>query len=633
MCGIAGYWHSNGTQTTDLIQAMNRLQKRRGPDDEGYWFWQNGEEQGRAFSGEDTTPGWKNQLPDINCQLSIPHQLAFAHRRYAVIDLSDAGHQPLVVGQYVLLYNGEIYNHTDLRSELQSLGAVFHTHTDAEVIVRSYEQWGTSCFERFRGFFALVLFDFRAQTLLFARDPMGKAPLYLLRREGDLYFASDIKPLLAACPEERTRVWNDSVIHYLKSGLRDFNYHTFWENIHSIPAASWLCIHLKTGHTEQATYWQLPEHRNENRSIEEASDALFDLLRQSLQRRLVADRQVGFTLSGGLDSSAIAAMYAQLPNAGKVPAFTVRHNNPAFDETKFAGMVVKAYPAHFEHIIIDGDAHDLLQDWDAFLEIQEEPFHDPALYADFFQQKILKSHGVDININGAGGDELLAGYPANFLPHMQWLKKQGVGSFLQIAADVKGIFENLSMPELWQIWQKRQRKQPPLFDPLLHLPVGTLPAISSDFETSMRQRMGPWLMHYWLRSQHKNYMQVPVEPRLPFLDVDMVEYCFTLSPALLIRNGWTKYVLRYAMRGHLPKEVLWRKRKMGFPFDTKNWLLQHEPALKNLLLRDADNPWINTRAIAGAYSDLLHSDPQMLWRMVCLSGWHIKIMRGQTSGL
>ena len=633
MCGIAGYWLSKGTQSIDLIQAMNRLQKRRGPDDEGFWFWQNGADEGTAWAGEDTVPTLKKQLPDIRHKDFIPHQLAFAHRRYAVIDLSDAGHQPLLLGQYALIYNGEIYNHADLRSELQTRGVVFFNNTDSEVIVRSYEYWGTACFERFRGFFAIVLFDLRTQMLLFARDPLGKAPLYLLQRADAWYFASDIKPLLEACPEERAKVRTASVMNYLQSGLRDFNYQTFWENINSVPAATWIRLHLKTGRVEQQTYWQLPERSHEKRTAQEASSVLYDLLRQSLQRRRVADRQVGFTLSGGLDSSALAAVYAQWPNAGKVPAFTVRHKDPAYDETPFAKMVVNAYPAHFEHIIIDGDAYDLIPEWDSFFDIQEEPFHDPALYVDFSQQKILKSHGVDVNINGAGGDELLAGYPAYFLPHLRWLKGQGVGSFPQMATDVKGIFNNLTFSEMWGAWQKRKRRNTPDNHPFFRIQVAAAPAISPDFEVSMRQRMGTWLMHYWLRSQHKNYMQVPVEPRLPYLDIDLVNYCFTLSPGLLIRDGWTKYLLRHAMRNHLPLNVLWRKRKMGFPFDTKNWLLRHETALKTLFLRDHDNPWMDTRAIRDSYSLLLRSDPQMLWRMACLSGWHLRIIRGQSFGL
>lgn len=134
-------------------------------------------------------------------------------------------------------------------------------------------------------------------------------------------------------------------------------------------------------------------------------------------------------------------------------------------------------------------------------------------------------------------------------------------------------------------------------------------------------------MYYWMRSQHKNYMHVPVEPRLPYLDVDLVDFCFTLPPDYLIRNGWTKYLLRRAVADILPPEIVWRKRKMGFPFDTKTWLMQQEQALCHLLRRDLDNPWIDVPAVLKCYPVLLKHDAQLLWRLVCLSLWHLKMIR------
>lgn len=154
--------------------------------------------------------------------------------------------------------------------------------------------------------------------------------------------------------------------------------------------------------------------------------------------------------------------------------------------------------------------------------------------------------------------------------------------------------------------------------------------MSGNFSTAMQQRMGEGLMYYWMRSQHKNYMHIPVEPRLPYLDVDLVDFCFTLPPDYLIRAGWSKYLLRHAMQELLPAAVVWRKRKMGFPFDTQAWLAQQESALLLLLRRDADNPWIDVTAVQGSFRKLLKTDAQLLWRLVCFSLWHLRMIRRET---
>lgn len=629
MCGIAGYWEKTTGTMPGKLPAMIRLLKHRGPDDEGYWFWDPTTRTGHAFSGADTVPALRKNLPDINRHPPIPHQLALGHRRYAIIDLSDAGHQPMLQNGLVLVYNGEIYNFQSLREELAALGCVFSTGTDAEVILQAYRQWGKDCFARFRGFFAFALFDTGNNTLLLARDPLGKAPLYLLRQKDAFYFSSDIKPLLEVCPEERTRIRSSAVTGYISSGLRDTGNHTFWENIDSLPSASWLEFNLESGETSSGVYWQIPETRLSTHAISlpSAAATLRTLLQQSLERRLVADRPIGFTLSGGLDSSALAALYAQNPGHPRAPVFTVQYADPKQDETPFAREVIRRYPAHFEHIIINGDARTVADEWDTFLEIQEEPFHDPALFTDFHQQRILKTHGVDININGAGGDELLAGYPAYYLPHIRWLLQQGPRYWTAVAADAGGILENIPVPELWRILKRRVVSNPVPASRFLRTEIKPAFILSGDFSTVLRQRMGEGLMYYWMRSQHKNYMHIPVEPRLPYLDVDLVDFCFTLPPDYLIRGGWTKYILRHALQELLPPTVVWRKRKMGFPFDTAAWLAQQEPALAELLRRDMDNPWIDVPAVLRSFRVLLNRDPQLLWRLVCFSLWHLRFIR------
>lgn len=633
MCGIAGYWQQQGAAGNGTLSAMTDLLAHRGPDDEGYWLWDQSAQKGRAFRGNSSATGLPGRLSSFRETPETLHHLAFGHRRFSIIDLSVAGHQPMQVQDTVLLYNGEIYNFQALRAELENLGHTFFSRTDAEVVIRAYLQWGKDCFSRFRGFFALALFDMRKNTLLLARDPLGKAPLYLMRRPGACYFASDIKPLLVACPEEREQVRRGAVAEYIGHSLRDVGNRTFWENITTLPAASWLQIDLKTGESTHAVYWSIPEQRLSSKDItlQYAAIQLRDLLSQSLQRRLIAERQVGFTLSGGLDSSALLALYGQAPDAPKMPVFTVQFADPKYDETGFARQVIRRYPDHFEHIIVDGGARTLSDEWNTFFEIQEEPFHDPALFTDFYQQRFLKASGVDINLNGAGGDELLAGYPAYYPLHMRWLWQQSWGKWPEIIADARGVFENIPLADLWTILKKKWGAHADSqADYFLRSPAKQTFAMSKDFSESMRQRMGEGLMYYWMRSQHKNFMHLPVEPRLPYLDVDLVDFCFTLPPDYLIRGGWTKYLLRHAVADILPPEIVWRKRKMGFPFDTKTWLMQQEQALRQLFRRDMENPWINVPAVLKYYPALLKNDPQLLWRLVCLHLWYLKMIRNES---
>ncbi len=634
MCGIAGYWKQHAQATPDLIAGMTRQLAHRGPDDEGYWLWNNDQQRGTSWSGDDTAAGIRAQLTPLATAGNYPHHLAFGHRRYAVIDLSDAGHQPLQRGPHTLIYNGEIYNFREIRAELIAHGSVFTTDTDAEVLLAAMVQWGTGCLPRLRGFFAFALHDAQRNTLLLARDHLGKAPLYVLRRPGALYFASDIKPILAACPEERALIRPTAVVQYVGLGLRDFQQQTFWQNIDSLAAASWLEYDLHTGGYEHGVFWNLPRVRQQPAQLPfpEAVGRFRGLLEQSVQRRLVADLPVGFTLSGGLDSSAIVALFAQQRRTGKAPVFTVRYADPRQDETPYAQKVVAQYADQVEHTILDGFQETLAGHWDAFFELQEEPFHDPVLFTDFMQQKHLKARGVGININGAGGDELLGGYPAYLPPYIRWCwQNGGLQRLPDMTAAGVAILENMPVADLWKAVQKRLpgAATVPWSAFLRAVDTSDLPVYSRHFTGILRQKMGDYLLNYWLRSQHKHYMGIPVEPRMPFLDVDLVEFSFTLPPEYLIHKGWTKYILRKAVEDILPPEIVWRRRKMGFPFDTQAWLQAQEKPIKAMLRNDPNNPWLRTDKLLAEYNILTVKQPQLLWRLLCLSLWYQKMILQQ----
>jgi asparagine synthase (glutamine-hydrolysing) len=633
MCGLSGYWQKKGCTEADTLLAMTRRLAPRGPDGEGYWLWDQSNGWGSFFSGADSPPVVADQQPRLMPGLAPTHHLAFGHRRYAIIDPTAGGHQPFHREGMTLAYNGEVYNYQALRDELEDAGYVFQSDSDAEVLLAAYRYWGLDCFVRFRGFFAIALHDASTNRLLLARDSIGKAGLYLLRRQDAWYFASDIKPLLEACPEERGQVRAEAVSDFLYHGLRDHGFGTFWRNISSVPAASWVQLDLNSGAISGGQYWTLPSTRLSSKELplSEAVATLRQLLAQALERRLVGEKPIGFTLSGGLDSSALVALYAQRECRVQMPVFTVRFADPRYDESNFAKAVVGRYSQYFEHVLLNGLETTLAADLDAFVEIQEEPFHDPALYTDYQQQKLLKKLGIGVNLNGGGGDETLAGYPAYLPNHLRWLGQQpGRGKWREMAADLGSLWQNLPPAVLWAIARKYLfPPKKPLHAGIILLPDTALLPKPNDFSALMLQNMGDRMMHYWMRSHHKNYMQVPMEPRAPYLDIDWVEYCFRLPPDYLIRHGWLKYPLRVAMQGLLPEEICWRTRKMGFPFNTAAWLKEWAPVLQVLLQRDVDNPWIDGPGVAAAYMQLLQRDAQLLWRVVSLSLWHLKMIQGE----
>lgn len=596
------------------IVGMTRLLAPRGPDGEGYWLGGIPAEAGALYSGPDSPPPVRAQYPSWQSAAAMPHKIAFGHRRYAVATRHPEGHQPMQCGACTLIYNGELYNYRALRQELAGAGYLFTTDSDTEVVLQAYRHWGLDCLSRFRGFFAFAMYDADTQQVVLARDPLGKAPLYLLQQGSDLYFASDIKSLLHACPDARARVNTLAVEDYLYEGTRDRGHQTFWRDIRSVPNGSWLQWDVQTGTTRSGTYWRLPDTRQSSAELpfEVALSQFRALLAQAVGRRMRAELPIGLTLSGGLDSSAIAALCAQQAQPGKVPVFTVYYQRPQDDERAFARAVVRRYPTQLEHHFIDGGAHTLSEAWDSFMDQQEEPFHDPVLYTDFYQQQCLKRAGIGVNLNGAGADELLAGYPVYLWAQLQEMKGLTYNRFATFCALLYNI-----RPE--QVQQRlRLRRPPPAF---LRPPVARTQAGQADLETLLRQKMSDHTLHYWLRSMHKHCMQVPVEPRLPFLDADLVDFCMRLPTEYLLHKGWTKYILRKAVENLLPPEVVWRRRKMGFPFDTIRWMREEMPAHRAMLSAAGENPWFSGPVVARHYEALLKQRPGLLWRLLCFGYW------------
>lgn len=637
MCGINGYILLNETYEPNgrkLIE-MNRLIAHRGPDDEGFFTYNTTTKESLIFAGEDSHKEIKTQQSIINTTRAIVHNVALAHRRYSIIDLSAKGHQPMLEDNLILTFNGEIYNYIELKRTLLERGHTFRTDSDTEVLIKAYKEWGVECFKQFKGMFALAIYDTDKEELILARDHIGKAPLYFTQTESSFAFSSEIKPLLLLYPDNYTKLNDIAVSDYLFYGIRDFGNQTFWRAINTLDASSYLIVG-KCGTIKQTKYWTFPTERLSTKDISfpEASNTFFSLLQNALSVRLRSDIPIGFTLSGGLDSSALVALYATSSDSSyKTPCFTIGFPSEHWNEVPFAQKVVKLYADKLEHIVIGGFSNTLLDDIDSFFGLIEEPFHSPNIYTDNYLQKLLKNRGIGININGAAGDELLAGYDGKQykLAYLNYLWKYSKKDFFTqlpyLFRSEKGVFEKVAG------YFYRKTNLESIQDSILNFssPLRVIKE-SNDFNERIIQNFSNYKMNYWLRSGNSHYMTVPVEPRTPFLDIDLINFSLRLPPTYLINGGWQKYILRKSMEKILPPEVTWRKYKLGFPFDLTLWLTVNKTSLVKLFL-DVNDPYIDTIRLVSQYDTINKHNSSLLWRLICLKLWYKKTVMQTTLSL
>jgi asparagine synthase (glutamine-hydrolysing) len=637
MCGIAGYLLTQSHESTsERILRMTRSIAHRGPDDEGLTLIYSSSNQTIDLATQHTARGL-DELSTAQEIETFEHDIAFGHRRFSIIDVSPAGHQPFWSHnrQICVAFNGEIYNYLELRQDLEKEGYTFYTQSDTEVLVAAYQQWDTNCFQRFNGFWAVSLYDARKNAVLLARDRLGVAPLYLAKTTRGLFWSSEIKSIIADHP---FAVNEQAVGDYVLRGWRDLFDTTFYNGINTFPKASFAWIQ-SDGYYEPQTYWQLPTHRltEAELSISDAVKQASFLLTDSLRLRLRADVPIGLSLSGGLDSSSLVALAAQ---AGmSLNTFTVSFPGTSIDEEPFARSVVNNYSNLVKYQVIYPQEVDLLESADSYISLLDEPFHSPNLFTDQDLVRTMANAGIRVCLTGAAADETLAGYRGEY--HGLYLRE-----LLQTGQFHRGLneFTQFSEHQTWRDYCQTLYRILPTSAKKLPNPNRTIPAHLDPFRCpksfqqrdgaadELRQRlidnMGTWLMNYWLRSGNTSYMGVPIENRAPYLDYRFVEFAFTLPPSYLIREGWLKWILREVAKDILPSEIVYRKKKSGFPFPLSNWLLQSKSKLF-LLLHGLDCPYLNLERLqSDSYAMLAHRYPAYLWRLISLCLWWKKCVQG-----
>jgi asparagine synthase (glutamine-hydrolysing) len=581
----------------ETLERMSRSLEHRGPDDFGYAFFEIGGEE-RVV--ESRGPIDQNELNRFN------GLLAFGHRRLSIIDLSEAGHQPMCneTGSVWIIYNGEIYNYKELAEELSKKGHIFKSKTDTEVILHAYEEWGTDCLNRFNGMWAFALWDRDRKRLFCARDRFGIKPLYYFFNGQEFKLASEIKTILQ--DQAITRSPNHKRVYdYLAYGYIDHTDETFFQNVYQLRGGHYLTLEMQGANDfklDIRSYWDLKPRECEIE--DDFKERFYELLEDSIRLHMRSDVPVGTCLSGGIDSSSIVCLAKHFLGSNVHKTFSSCFDEKKYDEREFINKVVQ---------VTDSDPHyvfpkpeDLFQEIDDLVWHQDEPFGSTSIYAQWSVFKLVKMNQVKVILDGQGADELLAGYHPYFGFYLSELARTfRFQEFIEEYRKIRSLYQYSHSWILGHLmlclsplpWSRVIRKQVFLHkNKWLNVYDHSMREIEFQqkyknifFDRLYQSLMNltlPGLLHY----EDRNSMAHSVEARVPFLDYRLVEFIFSLPMNQIIRNGTTKVILRETMEGIIPETVRTRLDKMGFVTPEDVWFRE--------VLRDQVLDILNSKSFA-----------------------------------
>lgn len=544
MCGICGVI---GKKIDELTKhtVLDSI-KHRGPDDEGVYCDEN------IFLG---------------------------HRRLAILDLSNDGHQPMFFQEYAIVYNGEIYNYLELRHELSSLGHKFVTKTDTEVFLHAFAEWGNECFEKFRGMWAACIYDKNKNKIILSRDRFGIKPLYYYFSNNVLYFASEIPALLKFGIPVKANT--DRIVAYLMVDISENKNDTFFEGIMQLPGGSVIEYSIESHYFVINSFYNLDDKDFIARDRSFETEYV-----NSINMHLRSDVQVGACLSGGLDSStlvAVAQRELDKNSNAKMVAVTAKSEELIYDETKYAKYVVDysglnwkiSYPRY----------NDFVKDHKKMLLLQAEPVGSPSVFMQYWVMKTAKEAGIKVILDGQGGDETLLGYERYYINYLIALLKKG--DFFCFLKDYNLIVQSSKMSYTMLLkyfiyfgcWNIRKRY---LSNRMRYVKkelqkkffAKYKEVLTHGFDLKKMQIMDIIGGHLsaLLRYEDRNSMGASIESRVPYIDHILLEHSLSLAVREKINDGWTKYILRKVAQKYLPEEVVWRKHKLGFDAPESIWL-------------------------------------------------------------
>jgi asparagine synthase (glutamine-hydrolysing) len=635
MCGICGFVSPDPTFTVercDVIR-MRDVITHRGPDDSGLYV----------------APG-----------------VALGHRRLSIVDVA-GGHQPMEIadGALQIVYNGEVFNHASIRADLEARGHRYQTRCDTESVLRAYAEYGEASPQRLRGMFAYAIWDERTRTLFLARDRFGVKPLYYATTsDGRLYFASEIKAILASGavrPALNLSMLPDYLANHAPSGDE-----TLFAGIRRLPPGHTLT--WRNGEIRIARYWDLElDGPQESRPEQELVAEYRDRLREAVRMRLMADVPLGVFLSGGIDSAAITALMSELVS-DPIKTFSVAFAEREANELEYARLVARRFRTdHHEVVVTPREFFDALP---ALLWHEDEPIAHPSSVALNFVSRLASRH-VKVVLTGEGSDESLAGYGRyratiyneraagwydRYVPRAaRDLVRRSIGAmpsgsrhrqraqrtFLMLPGGLESLyFDNFavfSRAAQATLLSESARDALGAVDPYAAAKAALGRANGAPLLARLLYADTKTYLHELLMKQDQMSMAASIESRVPFLDHPLVEFATRLPPRLKLRGLTTKYVLRQAMRGTLPPEILSRK-KMGFPVPIDTWFRgSFRPIVDDFVLgprameRGLFDP-VALRTLVADHDAGRARHGQRLWSLINLELWHRIFLDGESPG-
>lgn len=610
MCGIAGIiCEDEKPVDAGLVKRMTDIIAHRGPNSEGFY---------------------------------IDRYIGLGHRRLAIVDLSESANQPMKYvgknGEYIIVYNGEIYNYIELREVLKEEGYLFNTHSDTEVILASYDKWGLKCVEKFNGIWAFAIYDKRRNILFLSRDRFGVKPLYYTKIGNKFLFASEIKQFTVV-PGWKAKANEKRVYDYLAWGGVDHTEETLYEGVNQLRGGHNLVYYLDRKKFEIQRWYDLRIEK-ENISYEDAKENFRKLVFDAVRLQLRSDVKVGSCLSGGLDSSTIVSVMKQiLGDNGVVETVTACSEYEKFDERKYADEVTakmgfishKVFP-RFEELFkeLNGEKNEISR----IIWHQDGPTISTSVLAQYSVFRKARQENIVVMLDGQGADEILAGYQRYKSVYISFLLRRGkiinyiteLKSMGDFKTSMKFALESIGLLIASRFVQRVRRAL--LKGKFFKLPNGySGPFIDFSNFTSYSYDMVfkyslPGLLHW----EDRDSMAFSIESRVPFLDHRIVEFLFSLPEDYIISNGKTKRILRDAMRGVVPDKILDRKDKMGFVTPEEIWVRKN----RDLMLQKIDESMRLSKGLIKpefkVYAQEVLNNPSkkydfMIWRVVNFGEW------------
>ena len=632
MCGINGTLVTNKDISSidkNLLIKMRDTMLHRGPNGHGVWINDNG-------------------------------LVGFGHRRLSIIDLSDSATQPMSTNdeQIWITFNGEIYNHKELRDELNTLYDInWKTdHSDTEVIIYAYKYWGIDCIKKFKGMFAFALWDNIESNLYLVRDRIGIKPIYFSALDGHINFASEIKALLKD-PTQKRKVNETAFFHYL-SFLTSPAPDTLFEGIKKIPAGTYYKIDLN-GKIEEKKYWDILDNTKDlkNKNEDEISLEILKALKNSVAIRKTSDVPVGVFLSGGIDSSTNSALFSS--NGEKVKTFTIGYDEDYEsyqNETGFARyMANKIGAEYFEKKL---SVKDLIEFLPLMIKLQDEPISDPVCFPVYYVSKLAKENGVTVCQVGEGADELFWGYPSwkiklylqriNNIPLLGWFKKLILIAMKIIKLDKTLQFEWLkrgynNQPIFWggaesfthnekmAVLSERLRKKFSNYSsweaikPIMYN-YNKKTKIKSDLNWMTYLDLNLRLPELLLMRVDKMSMGVSLEGRVPFLDHELAELAISIPEPIKTKRGILKYILKKSVRGVIPDKIIDRE-KQGFGVPIYDWFFDElgSKAKKDLEKFAQETDYIDPLEVSNLFKE---KKMRQVWYLLNFSLWWNEYIKG-----